>query len=119
MLAEIDGGTLVGHGGNNDEYRAFAGFIRKRRRSGDPDQWGQRSSRDGRDHHAALIGARRCHMVGVLTYDGSTAAVDTSGSTGEPCGEKSVSQVYRDTDDLAFGARRGAVRWALNWSCLV
>ena len=29
MTATLPEGTLVGHGGNNDEYRAFAGFIRE------------------------------------------------------------------------------------------
>lgn len=29
MIANIDEGTLAGHGGNNGEYRAFAGFIRE------------------------------------------------------------------------------------------
>lgn len=29
MLADIGDGTLVGHGGNNDEYRAFAGFLQE------------------------------------------------------------------------------------------
>ena len=29
MLVDIGDGTLVGHGGNNDEYRAFAGFIQE------------------------------------------------------------------------------------------
>ena len=29
MLADTPEGTFVGHGGNNDEYRTFAGFIRE------------------------------------------------------------------------------------------
>jgi CubicO group peptidase (beta-lactamase class C family) len=29
MIAEIPEGTIVGHGGNNNEYRAFGGFIRE------------------------------------------------------------------------------------------
>lgn len=29
MLVDIGQGTLAGHGGNNDEYRSFAGFIRE------------------------------------------------------------------------------------------
>ena len=29
MVADLGGETFVGHGGNNDEYRAFAGFVRE------------------------------------------------------------------------------------------
>jgi CubicO group peptidase (beta-lactamase class C family) len=29
MLADVGTGTFVGHGGNNDEYRALAGFLRE------------------------------------------------------------------------------------------
>ncbi len=29
MIGDLGGLTLVGHGGNNDEYRAFAGYMRE------------------------------------------------------------------------------------------
>lgn len=31
MIADLGGATLVGHSGNNDQYRAFAGFVRESR----------------------------------------------------------------------------------------